>query len=298
MEGRSILERIEESFQGMSKSHKKIASFVLNHFDHVAFMTAAQLGRELEVSESTVVRFASGLGLTGYPEFQKALAICVRDRLSGEEKDLDAYHGRSRSEILTSVLRADAERLLKTMESVDATAFDLAVETVLKAETVYVYGGRKNGALAEILASYLNLIRKNVTRLSVNGLGDGREQLLYAGEKDCLISIVFSGGLDTKDGVWEFARMREMKVIAIANEMAEADEGSGATWLKASGEKLSIVDSLVAPLSLINALIVALVLKCPGEVNANVKLLEGMHKDVESSDGAEEMILTKDMEDE
>ena len=292
MEGRSILERVEESFQGMSKSHKKIASFVLNHFDRVAFMTAAQLGRELEVSESTVVRFASGLGLTGYPEFQKALAICVRDRLSGEEKDLDAYHGRSQSEILTSVLRADAERLLKTMESVDAAAFDLAVEAVLKAETVYVYGGQRNEPLARILASYLNMIRKNVNLLSLSGVGDGREQLLYAGEKDCLITVAFTDGSDKVDPILEFAKRREIKVIAIASEMAGTDEGNDAIWLKAIGEKLSIVDSMVAPLSLINALIVALVLKCPGEVNANVKLLGGMQKDEEDTD------LLKDMEDE
>lgn len=280
MEG-NVLELLEERFQGMSKNQKIIASFVMDHFDRAAFMTAARLARELGISESTVVRFAASLGFSGYQEFQNGLAICVRDRLSGEEKGLEAYYGRSRSEILTSVMNADAQRILKTMENVDASSFEMAVDLILKSEYAYVCGFSKNEPLAMVLASYLRLARRNVILITKGDEDEVREQLLYAGEKDCLIAFQCAGESKKTMKAVELMNGKGAKAVIFTDEPVIPSEEGGVLTLIAGSEKLSVVDSLTAPLSLVNALIVALVLKRPGEVKANVKALEEAQKEHE-----------------
>ena len=279
MEGRSVLGLIEEKLPRMSKNHKKIAAYLLNHYDQAAFMTASLLGKELEVSESTVVRFASRLGLSGYPELQKDLAACVRKRLDGEEKEIDSCYGRSQSEILTSVLKADAERIKATLENVDAAAFDVAVDAILKADVVYVCGLRSSEPLARFLFMYLNLIRRKVVLLSTTSISETFEQMLYIGERDCFIGISFPRYSMRTLKAAEFANSRKAKVISITDNEHSPMNLYSSCNLFAKSNMISIVDSMVAPLSLINALIVAMVLKNPEEVHENLKLLEETWKD-------------------
>ena len=279
MEDVSILGLMEQRLGSMSKSHKKIATFALNHVDRAAFMTAAQLGRELSISESTVVRFASGLGLSGYPEFQKELAFCLRERLNGQEKLSDAAYGRSQSEILNSVMLSDQERILKTMEAMDAAEFDAATDLIAKASTVYVCGLRGSEPLARFLSHYLGMIRRNVILITTSSVSEIFEQMLYLSEKDCVIGISFPSHSMLCSKALKFAKDRNAKTIAVTNDGQSPLASLADCKLYARSEMISVVDSLVAPMSVINALVVALALKNPGETRANADRLEEAWKD-------------------
>lgn len=280
MEEKNILKLIEEQFPGFSKSHKKIGEYILNHFDKAVFMTAAQLGAELGISESTVVRFAGVLGMEGgYPQLQKSLEACVRDRLSSRGEMGAAYYGRSQSEILTAVMRSDAEKIRDTMEHLDTAAFEMAVDTILSAERVYVIGLRSCEPLAGFLHFYLNIIRRNVTLLSTTSVTETFEQMMYIGERDCLIGISFPRYSMRTLKAMEFANDRNARVIALTDSANSPMNLYSSCNLFARSDMVSIVDSLVAPLSVINALVVALALKRPGEVRQNMKMLEQVWSD-------------------
>lgn len=274
MENHNILKQIEDNLPRMSKSHKKIATYILNHYDRAVFMTAAQLGRELGISESTAVRFAYGLGLEGYPQFIKELEKCVANRLSGVSEMGEHYGGKSQSEILTTVMNADMEKLRHTIEHLDVMAFDLAVDTILKADTVYVMGLRSNEPLARFLHFYLSMIRRKVVLLSTTSVSETFEQMMYVSEKDCFIGISFPRYSMRTLKAMEFANDRSARVIAITDSVNSPMNLYSSCNLCARSDMVSIVDSLVAPLSVINALVVALVLKRPAEVKANMEMLE------------------------
>lgn len=270
----NVLDRIRERYDGMSKGHKKIASFILEHYDQAVFMTAARLGDALRISESTVVRFASGIGYAGYPEFQRALEECVQNKLNSVQK-IDAKYGNSsQSEILTSVLTADIEKLQHTIRHLDAAAFEMAVEAILAAEHIYIMGLRSNEPLAEFLHFYLNMIRGNVVLLKTTSVSETFEQMIRIDEKDCFIGISFPRYSMRTLKAMEFANDRNAKVIAITDSIHSPMNLYSSCNLLARSDMVSIVDSLVAPLSVINALVVALCLKCPQEVKQNLEMLE------------------------
>ncbi len=269
-----ILNRIKEQYEKMSKSHKAIANYISEHYDQAVFMTAAKLGETLGISESTVVRFASGIGYDGYPEFQKALEECVRGKLSNMQK-MDAKYGRSsQSEILTSVLSADIEKLQDTIDNLDPAAFESAVSTILSAETIYIMGLRSNEPLAAFLHFYLNMIRGNVVLLNTTSVSETFEQMIRISEKDCFIGISFPRYSMRTLKAMEFANDRNAKVIAITDSIHSPMNLYSSCNLLARSDMVSIVDSLVAPLSVINALVVALCLKCPQNVKKNLEMLE------------------------
>ncbi len=269
-----ILSRINENFSTMSKSHKAIATYISEHYDQAVFMTAAKLGETLGISESTVVRFASGIGYSGYPEFQKALEECVKGKLSGVQKIGAKYGKSSQSEILTSVLSADIEKLQDTIENLDPTAFELAVSTILEAETIYIMGLRSNEPLAAFLHFYLHMIRGNVVLLNTTSVTETFEQMIHISEKDCFIGISFPRYSMRTLKAMEFANDRNAKVIAITDSIHSPMNLYSSCNLLARSDMVSIVDSLVAPLSVINALVVALCLKCPQNVKRNLEMLE------------------------
>jgi len=273
METANILTVIEEKLPHLSKNHKKIASFILNHFEKAVFMTAAEIAKEIGISESTVVRFAYALDMEGFPAFQKKLAECVKDRLSGKETET-YFYGRSKSEILTTVMKSDIDKIRNTIENLNADAFDLAVETILSAKNVYVMGLRSNEPLARFLHFYLNIIRRNVILLSTNSISETFEQMMYIDEKDCFIGISFPRYSLRTLKAMELANDRTAKVIAITDSIYSPMNIYSSCNLCAKSDMISMIDSLVAPLSVINALLVSLVLKCPGEVRANMKILE------------------------
>ncbi len=269
-----VLDRIREQYKGMSKGHKKIASFILEHYDQAVFMTAARLGDALRISESTVVRFAAGIGYRGYPEFQRALEECVQNKLSSVQK-IDAKYGHStQSEILTSVLTADMDKLQHTIQHLDAAAFETAVDTILGADHIYIMGLRSNAPLAEFLQFYLNMIRGNVVLLKTTSVSETFEQMIRIDERDCFVGISFPRYSMRTLKAMEFANDRNAKVIAITDTIHSPMNLYSSCNLLARSDMVSIVDSLVAPLSVINALVVAMCLKCPQEVKRNLDLLE------------------------
>ena len=177
-----VFTRINEHYAKMSKGHKAIADYISEHFDQAVFMTAAKLGETLGISESTVVRFAAGIGYDGYPKFQKALESCVQGKLNGIQK-MDAKYGRSsQSEILTSVLTADIEKIQDTIDNLDPAAFESAVATILEAETIYIMGLRSNEPLAAFLHFYLNMIRGKVFLLNTTSVSETFEQMIHRTE--------------------------------------------------------------------------------------------------------------------
>ena len=271
---KDIIELIDEKYVKMSKSHKKIAQFIKEHYDQAVFMTAAKIGGVLDVSESTVVRFASGLGFEGFPEFQEVLAEWVKNKLNTVSKMGAKYGGSSQSEILVDVLQADMEKISDTIEQVDPDAFEAAVDSIIKAKTVYVVGLRTCEPLADFLSFYLNMIRGNVVVLRTTSASEMFEQMIRIDEKDVLIGISFPRYSMRTLKAMEFANDRNAKVIAITDSIHSPMNLYSSCNLFARSDMVSIVDSLVAPLSLINALVVALCMKCPEEVKQNLSNLE------------------------
>lgn len=269
-----VMSRMNTNFNSMSKSHKAIASYISEQYDQAVFMTAAKLGEQLGISESTVVRFASGLGYDGYPEFQKALADWVKGKLSSMQQMGAVYGNSSQSEILTSVLSADIEKIQDTIRNLDPQAFDLAVNSILEAKNIYIIGLRSCAPLAEFLHFYLNMIRGNVTLLNTTSVSETFEQMIRIDEKDVLIGISFPRYSMRTLKALEFANDRNAKVIAITDSVHSPMNLYSSCNLLARSDMVSIVDSLVAPLSVINALVVALCLKRPQEVKQSLELLE------------------------
>lgn len=269
-----VISRMNEKFAGMSKSHKRIAAFIAEHYDQAVFMTAARLGEALSISESTVVRFASGLGYDGYPEFQKALEEWVQNKLNNVQK-INAKYGKStQSEILHSVLSSDMEKIRDTMENLDSVAFETAVDAILAAKSVYIIGIRSCEPLADFLSFYLNMIRGNVHLVRTTSVSEIFEQMIRIDEKDVIIGISFPRYSMRTLKAMEFANDRNAKVITITDTVHSPMNLYSSCNLLARSDMVSIVDSLVAPLSVINALVVALCLKRPEEVKQGLEMLE------------------------
>ncbi len=233
------------------------------------------MGEEVGVSESTVVRFATALGYAGYPEFQKALGEVVRMKLNSIQR-MEVTYGRiSRGEILTSVLQSDIDKIKQTMQSIDHENFDMAVDTILNAKKIYIVGIRSCAPLANFLAFYLNMVRDNVIPVSTNSASEIFEQLIRIGEEDVIIGISFPRYSMRTLKALEFASNRKAKVITLTDSIHSPMTIYSSCNLIARSDMASIVDSLVAPLSVINALVVALCMKRQDEV---VETLESMEQ--------------------
>lgn len=270
----NILSLMEDRYAGMSKSHKAIARFIREHYDQAVFMTAAKMGEQLGISESTVVRFASGLGFKGYPEFQEELANWVKNKLNSVQRIGAKYGGSSKQEVIEAVLQADMEKIHDTMANLDTDAFDAAVSMILEARTVYIVGIRSCQPLAEFLAFYLNMVRDNVKVLNTTSTSEIFEQMIRVGNEDAVIGISFPRYSMRTLKAMEFANDRNAGVISITDNVHSPMCLYSSCNLFARSDMVSIVDSLVAPLSLINALIVAICLRQPDAIRANLETLE------------------------
>ena len=271
-----LLLELDEKYAKFSKGQKKIADFIRNGYDKAAFMTAAKMGQEVGVSESTVVRFAMALGYEGYPEFQKALVEVVRNRLNSIQR-MEVTYGRiGQGEILTSVLQSDIEKIKMTISAIDHTAFEMAVDTLLGAERVYVIGIRSCAPLASFLGFYLNLICENVTVINANGSSEIFEQLIRINEDDAIIGISFPRYSMRTLKALEFASNRKAKVITLTDSIHSPINLYSSCNLIARSDMASIVDSLVAPLSVVNALVVAMCMKKQREVVGTLETLEAI----------------------
>jgi len=269
-----LLKKIEESYDGFSKRQKLLADYVLANYDKAAFMTAAKLGKTVGVSESTVVRFATELGYKGYPGFQKSLEELVRTKLNSIQR-MEVTYGRiSQSEILESVLNSDIDKIKMTLAGIDQNAFELAVDTILNAKKIYIVGIRSSAPLANFLSFYLNLIVDDVVLVQATGASEIFEQMIRVNEDDVVIGISFPRYSMRTLKALEFASNRKAKVITLTDSIHSPMNLYSSCNLFARSDMVSIVDSLVAPLSLINALVVGLCMRCPEEVQNNLKMLE------------------------
>lgn len=269
-----LISKMNEMYAGMSKGHKAIATYLSEHYDHAAFMTAARLGKEAGVSESTVVRFAMSLGFEGYPQFQDSLQEIVKGKLNSVERMSVKYGKSSQSEILTSVLCADMEKIRDTLQTLDPVAFESAVDTIIAASNIYVVGIRSCAPLANFLSFYLNIMFGNVHLVHTTSVSEIFEQMIRINEKDVVIGISFPRYSMRTLKAMEFANNRNSKVITITDSVHSPMNLYSSCNLLARSDSVSIVDSLVAPLSLINALVVALCLKRQDEVVDNLEMLE------------------------
>lgn len=269
-----LLNRINASYSSMSKGQKLLASYITDNYDKAVFLTAAKLGEVVGVSESTVVRFATHLGYKGYPEFQSSLEELVRNKLNSIQR-MEVTYGRiSQSEILETVLQSDADKIKSTLDKIDHEAFELAVDTILGAKNIYIVGIRSCAPLASFLAFYLNLMIDNVHLLQTSSSSELFEQMVRINDKDVIIGISFPRYSMRTLKALEFANNRNAKVITITDSIHSPMNLYSSCNLIADSDMASIVDSLVAPLSVINALIVALCMKKQNEVAKTLTMLE------------------------
>ncbi|MCI5858142.1 MAG: MurR/RpiR family transcriptional regulator [Agathobacter sp.] len=269
-----LLNRINSRYSSMSKGQKLIATYITDNYDKAVFLTAAKMGETVGVSESTVVRFATCLGYKGYPEFQSALEEMVRTKLNSVQR-MEVTYGRiSQSEILQTVLSSDADKIKSTLEKIDHAAFEAAVDTILGAKHLYIIGIRSCAPLASFLAFYCNLMFENVHLLTTNSSSELFEQMLRINEEDAIIGISFPRYSMRTLKALEFANNRNAKVITITDSVHSPMNLYSSCNLIADSDMASIVDSLVAPLSVINSLIVALCMKKQKEVAGTLTTLE------------------------
>lgn len=269
-----LTSRINECYGSLSKGQKILATYITDNYDKAVFLTAAKMGQVVGVSESTVVRFATHLGYKGYPEFQKALEEMVRNKLNSIQR-MEVTYGRiSQSHILETVLQSDQEKIKDTLEHIDEHAFELAVDTIIKAKHIYIVGIRSCTPLAAFMAFYFNLMFENVTLLQTNNSSELFEQMVRISKDDVIIGISFPRYSMRTLKAMEFANNRNAKVITLTDSVHSPMNLYSSCNLIARSDMASIVDSLVAPLSVINALIVALCMKKQGEVAKTLETLE------------------------
>ena len=271
----NLLVRIQKKYNTFSKGQKNLADYIIKNYDKAVFLTASRLGKEVGVSESTTVRFATQLGYKGFPEFHRALEELVRNRLTSIQRMEVTYGHVPQGEILDTIFQSDIEKIKMTMESIDHNAFELAVDTLLEARTIYIVGIRSCAPLASFLGFYLNLILDDVRLVQTNSASEIFEQMIRINEKDVIIGISFPRySMRTLKAI-EFANNRNAKVITITDSVHSPINLYSSCNLIAKSDMASIVDSLVAPLSVVNALVVALCMKRQSEV---VNTLESMEK--------------------
>ena len=269
-----LLNQIKVRYKKLSKGQKLRADYITENYDKAVFLTAAKLGKTVGVSESTVVRFATQLGYEGYPGFQKALEELVRNKLNSIQR-MEVTYGRiTQSEILETVLQSDAEKIKMTLANMNKDVFELAVDTMLEAKRIYIVGIRSCAPLAGFLAFYLNLIFENVTLVNTNSSSEIFEQLIRIKEDDVIIGISFPRYSMRTLKALEFASNRKAKVITLTDSVHSPMTLYSSCNLIARSDMASIVDSLTAPLSVVNALVVALCMRKQNEVIATLSSLE------------------------
>lgn len=271
---RDILAVIHENMSTFSKGQKRIANYILESYDKAAFMTASKLGRTVDVSESTVVRFASELGYDGYPSMQRSLQKMIRNRLTSVQRIEVSYDRIGDQDVLTSVLQSDMEKIRLTLEEVDRQSFDSAVDTIVKAHKIYIIGVRSAASIATFLHFYFNLIFDNVVMVSAASASDVFENLINVGKDDVVIGVSFPRYSSRTVHAMRFAKDQGATTIAITDSEVSPLANYSTLTLKARSDMASFVDSLVAPLSLVNALLVAISRKKDQEMANTFQKLE------------------------
>lgn len=270
----SFQDRIGVFYSGLSKGHKRIADFIKNNYEKASFMTAAKLGKTVGVSESTVVRFASHVGFDGYPELQKHLQELVKSHLTSVQRMEVAANRMGGDDIINDAFAADAEMLKRTREGVSRENFFGSVAAINKAHKIYVLGSRSSASLASFAAFYLNYLCDNVVLIDTSSTSEMFEQMFRISEQDVCIAISFPRYSNQTINALSFAKSRGATIISITDGEMSPIAQYATYLLVAESSMVSFVDSLVAPLSLINALIAACAKENDGHVCENLGELE------------------------
>ncbi len=282
-----LITRINNNFPNMSKGQKKLSNYILSNYETAVFMTATKLGATVGVSESTTVRFANLLGYDGFPQFHSALEQMVKDKLKSVDTiDIDAKNV-SKADVLSIVMRSDANKIEQTLNKISVTAFEEAVENIMKAKKIYILGIRNCLPLAEFLGFYLRLLFENVEVLNTNNSSEIFEQMIDIGNQDVFIGISFPRYSFRTLKAMEFASDRNATVIAITDSINSPINLYSSCNLIARSEMASVVDSLVAPLSVINALIVSLCMKKPDYLSQKLEMIDKVWENYQVYSGDE-----------
>ncbi len=285
---RDILSTIQSGMSGFSKGQKLIANFILTSYDKAAFMTASRLGKTVNVSESTVVRFAAELGYDGYPAMQKALQEMIRSKLTSIQRIEVSNDRIGNQDILSMVMQSDIEKIRMTLEEADRLDFERAAEAIVSARRIYILGIRSAGAIAGFLGFYFNLIFENVVVIHSTSVSEVFEQILRIGPGDVIIGISFPRYSRRTVKAMQYARSRGATVVAVTDSEGSPLAPIADHTLMAKSDMASFVDSLVAPLSLINALIVAVGRLKNDDLSATFGALEQIWDEYEVYEKAEE----------
>lgn len=269
------MKTIQTKFPRLSKGQKLIAEYILKHYDKAAFMTAAKLGTSVGVSESTVVRFANELGFSGYPKLQKALQELIKNKLTTVQRIELSNDFISEENALKGVLKADMENIRATLEKINHKTFEDVVELIFQAKRIYIIGLRSSTALSDFLGFYLNVILDNVKVVNY-GISDIFEQMFSVTEGDLVIGIGFPRYATRTIEALSFAQSRSAKVVAITDSLLSPLAAKADYSLIAQSNMASFVDSLVAPLSVINALIIAVGLREKDKISNTYNNLESI----------------------
>lgn len=291
----NLLVRIDLARDKFSKGQRRIASFIEEHYDEAAFLTAAKLGEIVGVSESTVVRFATEIGYAGYPGLQKAMQEMIRDKLTSIQR-IEVTTGRiGDKDVLDTVLNQDIDKLKRTIEEISRADFERAVDNIINAEHIYIFGVKSASYIASFLGYYLDLMFGNVIMLNTTSKTTNYEKLFRITDKDVMIGISFPRYSTMAVDAMSFAHERGAHVVAITDSMVSPLVQTADSILIARSDIASIVDSLVAPLSLINALIVAMVIKRKDDVKETFSKLEQvwLEHDIYASQSKEDSINEK-----
>ena len=267
----SILDEKESSF---SKGQRRIAGYITDSYDKAAFMTASRLGKTVGVSESTVVRFAMELGFDGYPEMQKAMQEMVMNRLTSVQRIEVANDRIGNQDVLSKVLQADADKIRQTAENISSEHFRLAVDAILKAKRIYILGVRSVAPLANFAGYYLNYMFDDVRVITVSGAGEMFENLVNVKHEDVVLAFSFPRYSSATLKAVQYCRGLGATVVGITNSNISPLAQHSDHVLIAKSDMVSLVDSLVAPLSVVNALLVSLASAREEEVQKSLGTLE------------------------
>ena len=271
-----VIETINMSMNSFSKGQKAIAEFILTNYDRAAFITARGLGEEVGVSESTVVRFAVTLGFDGYPDLQGELQELIRNKLTAVQRIKVSETYFKSDNILNKVLDMDAECIKTTMRETSPQEFEKAVEATSNAKNIYIIGGRSAAALSRFLHFYMNIIFENVKLVHTTSSSEMFEQIMRLKKGDVLIGISFPRYSKMTIKAFEFAKDCGADVIAITDSETSPIAKAATIKLLARSGMLSFIDSLAAPLSLINAFLVAVSTRKNTDVISSLSKLENI----------------------
>ena len=276
-----ILSTIHNQMGSFSKGQRRIAQYIESSYDKAAFMTASRLGKMVSVSESTVVRFAVELGFDGYPSMQKALQEMVRNKLTSVQRIEVTNDRLGDQDVVSMVLQADWESIRMTSEALDRRVLDQAVEAILRARNIYIVGVRSSAVIATFMGFYFRNIFDNVHLVSSSATSEMIEQMLHVSQGDVVIGISLPRYSSRTVQLMEFARDSGAEVVAITDSLDAPAAKRADHTLLAKSDMVSVVDSLVAPMSLVNALIVAIGQKKKGELSRIFENLEGIWQEYE-----------------